>query len=116
MYFESFGIEHILKSPFLYEIMTQVMKAREQRCNEIGLGPDCLVLNDIGFCKTDKYSLDTPGIFLSYTKEPRFQYLEKVLVRASFFEDDIKKIMEIPLTTIKDSKSNQVILHTSPNF
>ena len=113
MYFESFGIEHVLKNFFLYELMIQVMKSREQRCNEIGLGTDCLVLKDFGFCKKDQYNpKEAPAIFFSYTKNPKFQYLEKVLVRASFFEDDIKKIMRLPMEVIRDSKSNQVILHT----
>ncbi len=116
MYFESFGIEHILKDPFLYDVMTQVMKAREHSCNEIGLGPDCLVLKDFGFCKKDQYNFkEAPGIFFSYTKNIKFQYLEKVLVQASFFEDNIKKIMRLPMEVIRDSKSNQVILHTIPN-
>lgn len=114
MYFESFEIENILKSYFLYEVMTQVMKARERRCNEIGLGPDCLVLDNIGFCKKERFSLETPGIFFSYTKNPKFQYLEKVLVRASFFEDDIKNILGLPLETIRNTNSNVVILHTNP--
>ncbi len=113
MYFESFGIEHVLKDFFLYEVMTQAMKSREQRCNEIGLGPDCLTVKDIGYCKSDYNSLESPGIYISYTKNPKFQYLEKVLVRASFFENDIKNIMGLPMQVIRDS--NQVILHTVPN-
>ena len=115
MYFESFDIENILKSPFLYQVMTQVMKARDKRCNEIGLGLDCLTIKDIGYCKSDFNSLESPGIYISYTKNPKFQYLEKVLVRASFLENDIKNIVGLPLNIIRD-KTNVVILHTTPNF
>lgn len=114
MIFQPFSINTLVKDDSLIDDLSQIVKAKNYRCSEIGLGDNVLELEEFGYCTDSEEQPEIPGIYLKYSKLIKFQYLEKVSVRASFFEDDVRKILFSGSEMKRLIKNNTVILYQLP--